>query len=86
MPLDDLLADGQSYAGATILFAFVQPLEHAENSSEVLRVNSDSVVLHRKQPSLFMAIIPLTNQFLYVVFLRQAGVSWVTFGICYGAA
>src|SRR5580700_2750069 len=51
MALDDLLADRQSYAGAGELLPFVQPLEHAENLFEVLRVNSRSVVLHRKYPS-----------------------------------
>ena len=52
MPLDDLLADGQSDAGAGKLFALVQPLEHAENPFEVLRVDSQAVVLHRKYPLL----------------------------------
>ena len=52
MPLDDLLADGQANAGTGELFPFVQPLEHAENLFEVLRLNSESVVLHREYPSL----------------------------------
>jgi hypothetical protein len=34
VPLDDLLADRQSDAGAGELFAFVQPLEHAEDPFE----------------------------------------------------
>jgi hypothetical protein len=48
--LDDFLADGQSDAGPVELFPFVQPLEHAKNPLEVLRLNSQSVVLHRKYP------------------------------------
>ena len=52
VPLDNLLADGQAYAGAGELFPLVQPLEHAENLFEILRVNSQSVVLHREDPFL----------------------------------
>src|SRR5664279_4317507 len=52
MTLNDLLADGQSYTGAGELFAFVQPLEHAKNSFEVPRIDSQSVVLHREYPFL----------------------------------
>ena len=50
MPFDDFLTDGQSDAGAAELFSFVQPLKHAENSFEILRVNAESVVFHRKTP------------------------------------
>ena len=52
VPLDDLLADSQSDAGARKLFPFVQPLKHAENSLKILRVNSQAVILHRECPLL----------------------------------
>src|ERR1700687_4903704 len=52
VPCDDLLADGQSDAGAGKLFPFVQPLEHAKNLFEVLRINPQSVVPHREDPFL----------------------------------
>jgi len=50
MLLDNLLAYGQSNAGTGERFPCVQALEHAENLFEVLRVNSQSVVLHRECP------------------------------------
>ena len=52
VPFDDLLADGQSDAGAGKLFPLVQPLEHAKDLVEVLRINSQSVVFHREDPFL----------------------------------
>ena len=55
VPFDDLLADGQSDAGAGKLFPLVQPLEHAKNLFKVLRINSQSVVFHRKHPFLSAA-------------------------------
>ena len=48
VPFDDLLADGQSDAGAGKLFPLVQPLEHAKNLFKVLRIDSQPVVFHRK--------------------------------------
>src|ERR1700726_2902278 len=48
--LDDFFADGQSNPGAGELFPFVQPLEHAENSFEILRIDSNPVVFHREGP------------------------------------
>ena len=53
VPFDDLLADGQSDAGAGKLFPLVQPLEHPKNPVKVLRINSQSVVFHRKHPFIF---------------------------------
>src|SRR6185437_3924329 len=55
VPFDDLLADGQADAGAGKLFPLVQPLEHAKNLFKVLRINSQSVVFHRKHPFIFSA-------------------------------
>ena len=52
VPLDNLLADRQSNSGAGELIPLVQPLKHAENFFEVLRVNSQSIVFHRKIPFL----------------------------------
>jgi hypothetical protein len=51
MPLGYLLADGQSYTGAGVLVPSVQSLEHSENLVEVLRFDSDAIVLHRDDPS-----------------------------------
>ena len=50
VPLDDLLADRQADAGAGELVSLVQPLEHAEDPLEVLRVDPQPVVLHREEP------------------------------------
>src|SRR5580658_11178221 len=52
IPLDDLLADGEAYAGAAELLAPVQPLEHAEDLLEILRLDAEPVVTHREQPPL----------------------------------
>src|SRR5688572_25596189 len=46
MPLDNLLADGQSDAGPGVLVPLVQTLEHSKNLLEVLRIDADSVVSH----------------------------------------
>jgi hypothetical protein len=48
VPLDDLLADRQADAGAVEFLALVQPLEHAEDSVEVLRLDPSPLSLHRK--------------------------------------
>jgi len=56
MPLDNLLADGQSHACAVELIPLVQPLEHAEDSFKELRVDPQPVVLHRECP--FRRAIP----------------------------
>ena len=56
VPLDDLLADRQPDAGAGELFALVQPLEHAEDPFEILRVDAEAVVLDREHP--FLAAVP----------------------------
>jgi hypothetical protein len=53
--LDDFLADGQPDASASELIPFVQPLEHAENPFEVLRIDSQAVVFYREVP--FLAAI-----------------------------
>ena len=50
MPLDDLLADCESDAGAGKFLAFMQPLEHDKNSVEVLRIDSQAVIAHRESP------------------------------------
>jgi len=56
VPLDNFLADGQSDAGARELVPFVQPLEHAKDLFEILRLDSQSIVLYRKYP-LLLAIL-----------------------------
>jgi len=50
MPVNDLLKDGQANTYTCELPQFVQPLKQAEDSFEVLRFTSQSVVLHRKCP------------------------------------
>ena len=48
MPLNNFLADGQANPGAGELVPFVQPLKHSEYLVEVLRIDSQPVVLHRE--------------------------------------
>ena len=50
MPLDDLFADGQADAGTGELLALVQPLKHPEDLFEILRLDSEAVVLHGEGP------------------------------------
>ena len=57
VPLDDLLADRQADAGAGELFPLVQPLEHAEDPFEVLRLDSQPVVL-APRTSTSLAAVP----------------------------
>ena len=52
MPLDDLLADGKADPGAGELIPLVQPLEHAKDPVEILRVDSKTVVLDGEAPHL----------------------------------
>jgi hypothetical protein len=46
VPLNDFLADGQANPGARELVPFVQPLKHSEYFVEVLRIDSQTVVVH----------------------------------------
>jgi hypothetical protein len=40
VPLDNLFANSQAYAGAGELFPLVEPLKHSKNLFKVLRVDS----------------------------------------------
>jgi hypothetical protein len=64
---DYLLADGQSNSGSGELIPLMQPLEHSEDSFEILRVNSQSVVFYRKIP--LLAAVPGSGN----VYSRDAG-------------
>src|SRR5918992_302554 len=46
--LDHLLADRKPNAGTRVFALVVQPLEHHEDALEVLRLDADAVVAHRK--------------------------------------
>src|SRR5437868_14826512 len=46
--LDNLFANGQTHASPRVLLACVQSLEDDENTVEELRVNSNTIVLHKK--------------------------------------
>src|SRR5262245_9677714 len=48
--LDDLLADRQADAGAGVLAAAVQALEHLEQPPGLARVNADAVIPHGELP------------------------------------
>src|SRR5215813_9125486 len=48
--LDDLLADRQADAGAGVLAAGVQALEHLEQPAGLARVNADAVIPHGELP------------------------------------
>jgi hypothetical protein len=48
---DDAFADGQSNAGAGVLFAGMETLEDMENTFEILGVDADAVVAHGKNPA-----------------------------------
>src|SRR5574340_430848 len=50
--LHHLLADGEADAGPGIFALVVQPLEHHEDALEILRLDADAVVPHRKFISL----------------------------------
>lgn len=50
MPFDDFLANSQADTGAGEFVASVKALEHAENTVEILRFDSQPIVLYRKQP------------------------------------
>ena len=51
MPLDNLLADNQSYAGTLELLAFMQALEHAKDALMKLRLDAQAVVFDRDAPT-----------------------------------
>lgn len=46
MALDNFFADGEADTGASELFPFVEPLEHAKNSFKVLWIDAESIVLN----------------------------------------
>lgn len=50
VPLDDLLADGQPYAGPGILILGMQPLEHLEDLLLLFLRDADAVVRRGKCP------------------------------------
>ena len=50
MPLNDLLADRETYSRAGLAFLRAQALEHLENPVPILGGDADSVVIHRKPP------------------------------------
>src|SRR5438128_2303452 len=50
VPLDDALADRQAHSGAGILLTGMQPLEDLKNPAEMLRVNANPIIAHRKDP------------------------------------
>src|SRR4051812_22735710 len=47
---DDFLAYGQTYTSSRVLFASMKALEDHENAFKVLRLNSDAIILDRKDP------------------------------------
>jgi hypothetical protein len=52
MALNNFFADGQFDPGDRELFPLVQPLEHSKDFFEVLRIDSQAIVSHRKYPDL----------------------------------
>jgi hypothetical protein len=50
VPRNDFLTNSQADASAGKFVSFVQALEHTENFIEILRINTNAVVLNGKQP------------------------------------
>ena len=51
----DRLANGQPKAGASKTLLRMQPLEQLEDPIEVLRINSNTLICHRKLPFIDLA-------------------------------
>ena len=47
---DDFLAYRQSYTSSRVLFASMKALKDHENAFKVLRLDSDAIILDRKDP------------------------------------